>query len=430
MIENLQLTPTLMVKNLSGLSTDNKPTDGVGTGSTFLEIDTGKQFIFSSLNVNPLLDNGWWLTISQTGGTEMVNINDIQESTTRVFVTPEQRDMIGSGGVLSVRAIGSFEGVSSTGLGQDFVASGLDSIALGNAAQALTDGALAVGKGAVAFQGVVGMVSSAQYVDSTHKKIIQYGNGPYASASVGDIVHISVTDGPHLALLSFEVSDVDGTGITIIVPEDFYFSGAIRGIAAATGEPYPSAAVGPQSQALAAGSTAIGIGVCAVSSGQTVVGKYNAVNKDDAFQIGGGSQASSANNLMSVDIYGNMKLKGDSITFGDGTVLGTVYIPEFQMDSGKPEIAIPYANSAKLQLCYVVTYVDMSPTTRSVYLMSDGVDITKLAGPEVEGFTLTNYADYVSTDPDPDKWNDRAYKATMTVPEDPNTYIFKLVKLL
>ena len=37
-----------------GLSTDNKPADGVGNGSAFIEMDTGKLYFFD-------LDNTSWL---------------------------------------------------------------------------------------------------------------------------------------------------------------------------------------------------------------------------------------------------------------------------------------------------------------------------------------------------------------------------------
>lgn len=36
--------------DLRGLSTDEKPTEKVGNGSTFLEMDTGKVFIFDKEN--------------------------------------------------------------------------------------------------------------------------------------------------------------------------------------------------------------------------------------------------------------------------------------------------------------------------------------------------------------------------------------------
>ena len=36
--------------DLRGLSTDEKPTEHIGNGSTFLEMDTGKVFIFDADN--------------------------------------------------------------------------------------------------------------------------------------------------------------------------------------------------------------------------------------------------------------------------------------------------------------------------------------------------------------------------------------------
>lgn len=35
--------------DLRGLSTDAKPTDGIPNGSTFIEIDTGKVYMFDSV---------------------------------------------------------------------------------------------------------------------------------------------------------------------------------------------------------------------------------------------------------------------------------------------------------------------------------------------------------------------------------------------
>ena len=37
--------------DLRGLSTDNKPTEHIGNGSTFFEIDTGKVYIFDQANM-------------------------------------------------------------------------------------------------------------------------------------------------------------------------------------------------------------------------------------------------------------------------------------------------------------------------------------------------------------------------------------------
>jgi hypothetical protein len=47
------------IVELVGLSTDTKPTD-CPSGSTFYELDTGKGFIYNSVNVNPVTGNGWW----------------------------------------------------------------------------------------------------------------------------------------------------------------------------------------------------------------------------------------------------------------------------------------------------------------------------------------------------------------------------------
>jgi hypothetical protein len=43
-----------------GLSTDRKPTGDVSTGSFFLEVDTGKTYVFDFYNINPVTNNGWW----------------------------------------------------------------------------------------------------------------------------------------------------------------------------------------------------------------------------------------------------------------------------------------------------------------------------------------------------------------------------------
>ncbi len=90
MIENLNLTPFSAVRSLSGLSTDVKPIKNIGMGSTFYEMNTGNTYVFSALNINPITNSGWWrIPISP------IAIDEIMESETRVFVTPEQRDMIG-----------------------------------------------------------------------------------------------------------------------------------------------------------------------------------------------------------------------------------------------------------------------------------------------------------------------------------------------
>ena len=48
------------IKELQGLSTDTKPTELLGTGSTLWEIDTKKGWIFDEKNINPITSNGWW----------------------------------------------------------------------------------------------------------------------------------------------------------------------------------------------------------------------------------------------------------------------------------------------------------------------------------------------------------------------------------
>ena len=40
------------VTNFAGLSTDTKPTDGLATGSFFLEVDTSKAFFFDEVSGN------------------------------------------------------------------------------------------------------------------------------------------------------------------------------------------------------------------------------------------------------------------------------------------------------------------------------------------------------------------------------------------
>lgn len=42
-----------------GLSTDVKPT-GANNNATFHELNTGKVWVFSELNINPATTNGWW----------------------------------------------------------------------------------------------------------------------------------------------------------------------------------------------------------------------------------------------------------------------------------------------------------------------------------------------------------------------------------
>ena len=63
---------TERAQTFSGLSADDKPTtfepevgEGVSTLpvpdlSSFYEFDTGKTYIYSVLNTNPLTSNNWW----------------------------------------------------------------------------------------------------------------------------------------------------------------------------------------------------------------------------------------------------------------------------------------------------------------------------------------------------------------------------------
>ena len=57
MIRNTETPTTVEVKDgnnivqvkLAGLSTDSKPTTGIATGSSFLEVNTGKIFLFDEV---------------------------------------------------------------------------------------------------------------------------------------------------------------------------------------------------------------------------------------------------------------------------------------------------------------------------------------------------------------------------------------------
>jgi len=60
MIEQMGITTAGNVKQFRGLSTDTKITQDVGSGSVFREVDTGKIFEFSAVNINPLTEDGWW----------------------------------------------------------------------------------------------------------------------------------------------------------------------------------------------------------------------------------------------------------------------------------------------------------------------------------------------------------------------------------
>ena len=52
---------TVQMSDLYGLSTDTKPTTGLANGSIFVEVDTGKLFLFNE-------DTGEWSEISTGGG--------------------------------------------------------------------------------------------------------------------------------------------------------------------------------------------------------------------------------------------------------------------------------------------------------------------------------------------------------------------------
>ena len=52
---------TVQMSDLYGLSTDTKPTTGLANGSMFVEVDTGKLFLFNE-------DTGEWSEISTGGG--------------------------------------------------------------------------------------------------------------------------------------------------------------------------------------------------------------------------------------------------------------------------------------------------------------------------------------------------------------------------
>lgn len=54
-VTNVQVTKTrhdFVYSEYSGLSTDSKPTTGVFNGSTFLEMDTGRVFVFDATTLN------------------------------------------------------------------------------------------------------------------------------------------------------------------------------------------------------------------------------------------------------------------------------------------------------------------------------------------------------------------------------------------
>ncbi len=52
------------IYDFTGLSTDTKPTpptNQIGDGSTFEELDTNNIYTFSTLNTNPATSDGWWI---------------------------------------------------------------------------------------------------------------------------------------------------------------------------------------------------------------------------------------------------------------------------------------------------------------------------------------------------------------------------------
>lgn len=64
MVEQISVTTGGNMKEFVGVSTDAKPTEDVGSGSSFREFDTGKLWVFSNLNINPVTSNGWWEVIN------------------------------------------------------------------------------------------------------------------------------------------------------------------------------------------------------------------------------------------------------------------------------------------------------------------------------------------------------------------------------
>lgn len=420
MIENLDLTPISLVRNLSGLSTDIKPTKNIGTGSRFYEINTGDTYVYSVLNVNPITNNGWWKIPATTGGgTGMINIDEIMESATRVFVTPEQRDMIGSGGnITSVRAEDSLNGERSTGVGLNFVAAGSDSLALGNNACAFSDNSIAIGNNSAALQGHVAEIDYASPVDATHYVIVQKNDRPpLQQVSVGDTVYISY-DAQWTSLKAFEVSSVSELEITIIVPEGFYFEGQPKLISVATQEPGTALAIGQDAQAMFTRSVALGQGARTAWRSQTVLGCYNKPNVFDAFQIGAGEDAGNLRNILSLDWDGNMSIAGNSITLGNGTVLGTTadegqpaaVVMEASTETPGVDGEIVFSDKNKVTVFYVESQTDVNDyenQTQTVFLLLGWDNLVKLSGPDPEGYTLEDYTHTPGN-------NTRSYKVVWT----------------
>lgn len=402
MIENLDLTPISLVRNLSGLNTDVKPTKNIGTGSRFYEINTGETYVYSVLNVNPITNSGWWkIPVATGGGTGMVNIDEIMESSTRVFVTPEQRDMIGGGGggITSVRAEDSLDGERSTGAGLNFVAAGSDSLALGNNARAFSDNSIAIGNNSAALQGLVAEIDYADSVDATHYVIGQKSDRPtLEQVSVGDTVYISY-DAQSTSLEAFEVSSALGLEITIIVPEGFYFEGRPKLISVATQEPGTALAIGQDAQAMFTRSVALGQGVRTAWRGQTVLGCYNKPNVFDAFQIGDGEHTNSLHNILSLDWDGNMSIAGNSITLGNGMVLGAgKKNPDLILNAGNTSGEIFYNSMNQLGLLLVTSYDDATnDATHDIYFVFKNADAIKITpDPGSTGYTIDISDGYLS----------------------------------
>lgn len=60
MVERVTQSLTDPEVTLRGLSTDTKPTTKVNNNDVFHELDTGKLWVFSEHNINPVTSNGWW----------------------------------------------------------------------------------------------------------------------------------------------------------------------------------------------------------------------------------------------------------------------------------------------------------------------------------------------------------------------------------
>lgn len=65
-VERIKSETTLEPARWMGLAEDTKPTTGVDTGDTFIELDTLEEWIYSKGNVNDSTGNGWWPLQSET----------------------------------------------------------------------------------------------------------------------------------------------------------------------------------------------------------------------------------------------------------------------------------------------------------------------------------------------------------------------------